>query len=216
MLIRLTIFISIVILLFPAAGMADMEQRLNDLGGPQHAEADELPYLPAYCKCKGAVNIDPQTKEKLRKKWDRFFSKYPHGENWVHLHHYCYGLLMLNRYYRGVGKPSALLMEAEAQFNYMIKQSNPKFILVPEYHLKMGITQKLMGRDSKALQHFTEAIKLKKDYVPAYIQLIDCYKEHHDLKNAIKTAEMGLKHSPNSKILKKELVEMQSLPATKE
>lgn len=216
MLIRLTIFISIVILLFPAAGMADMEQRLKDLGGPQHAEAYELPYLPDYCKCKGAVNIDPRTKENLRKKWDRFFSKYPHGENWVHLHHYCQGLLMLNRFYRGVGNPSALLKEAESQFNYMIKQSNPKFILVPEYHLKMGITQKLMGRDSKSLQHFTEAIKLKKDYVPAYVHIIDYYKEHNDFKNAIRTAKMGLKHSPNSKILKKELVEMQSLPATKE
>ena len=67
MLIRLTIFISIVILLFPAAGMAGMEQRLNDLGGPQHAEAHEFQYLPPYCKCKGAVNIDPHTKEKLKK-----------------------------------------------------------------------------------------------------------------------------------------------------
>jgi tetratricopeptide (TPR) repeat protein len=214
-LIRLTIFIGIVILFLPAAGMAGTEQLLKDLGGPQHAEAYELPYLPPYCKCKGAVNIDPQTKEKLRKKWDSFFRKYPYGENWIHLHHYCQGLLMLNRFYRGAGNPSALLKEAEAQFDYMIEHSNPKFILVPEYHLKMGITQKLMGKDGKAIEHFMKAIELKKDYVPAYMQLIDCYKDH-DPENAIKTAEMGLKHSPNSEILKNKLGELQSLPATKE
>jgi len=215
MLIRLSIFIGIVILLFPTAGMAGVEQRLNDLGGPVHAEVYELQHLPPYCKCKGAVNIDPHTKKKMMKKWSRFFLKYPHGENWIHLHHYCYGLIMLNRYYRGVGKRSALLREAEGQFNYVITQSNPKFILVPEFHLKMGVTQKLMGRDSKSLQHFMQATKLKKNYVSAYLHIINYYKEHHDFKNAIKTAKKGLKYSPNSKILKKELVEMQSLSKTK-
>ena len=94
--------------------------------------------------------------------------------------------------------------------------ARPKFALVPEYHLKMGITLKLMGRDNKAVEHFMQATKLKKDYVPAYVHIIDYYKEHNDFKNAIRTAKTGLKYSPNSKILKKELVEMQSLPATKE
>lgn len=93
--------------------------------------------------------------------------------------------------------------------------ARPKFVLVPEYHLKMGITQKLMGRDSKSLQHFIQATKLKKNYVPAYVHIIDYYKEHHDFKNAIKTAKTGLKYSPNSKILKKELVEMESLSTPK-
>ncbi|MEW6327117.1 MAG: hypothetical protein AB1487_05920 [Thermodesulfobacteriota bacterium] len=71
-----------------------------------------------------------------------------------------------------------------------------------------------MGKDGKAIEHFRTAIELKKDYVPAYVQLIDCFKDY-DLENAIKTAEMGLKHSPNSEILKKKLAELQSLPATK-
>ena len=58
--------------------------------------------------------------------------------------------------------------------------ARPKFVLVPEYHLKMGITQKLMGRDSKAMEHFMKAIKLKKDYVPAYVHIIDYYKHRKE------------------------------------
>ena len=140
MLIRLTIFIGIVILLFPAAGMAGAEQMLKDLGGSKAAEDHELPYLPAYCKCKAAVSGDRYRKKGCMEKWNRFFGKYPHGGNWIHLHHYCNGLLMLNRLSRGVGKRTALLKTAEAEFNYVITQSNPKFILVPEFHLKLGIT----------------------------------------------------------------------------
>ncbi len=214
MLKRLTIFIGIAILFFPAVGMADVEQYLKDNAGPDQASDHELSYLPGYCRYCAAVNRDRYKNE--RKKWERVWKRLgDRGRDKVHLHHYCFGLIALNRLQRGLGKRAHLLSKAEAEFNYVIIQSNPKFILVPEFHLKMGITQKLMGRDSKSLQHFMQATKLKKNYVPAYLHIINYYKEHHDFKNAIKTAKKGLKYSPNSKILKKELVEMESLSTAK-
>lgn len=207
MVVRLIIFISILILFLPAVSMADMEQQVKHLGGPQFAEDHELPYLPAYCWCRS---------KNESKKWKRIWQKLgDRGSDKIHLRHYCVGLLMLSRFNRGLGTKSVLLRTAEAEFNYVLSHSSPKFILVPEYHLKMGITQKLMGRDSKSLQHFMQATKLKKNYVPAYLHIINYYKEHHDFKNAIKTAKKGLKYSPNSKILKKELVEMESLSTAK-
>ncbi|MDL1968656.1 MAG: hypothetical protein LWW97_08955 [Deltaproteobacteria bacterium] len=194
--------------------MAGGKEEFEALGGKKLAYDYELRYLPPYCRCRAALNADKYKHE--RKKWDPIFARQGEkGKDWMHLHHYCYGLIMLNRHSRGVGKPSALLREAEAQINYVITHSNPKFILMPELHLKMGITQKLMGKDSKALQHFIQAIKLKKNYVPAYLHIISYYKEHHDLKNAIKTAKRGLKYSPKSNMLKKKLIEMQSLSTTK-
>lgn len=210
MIIRLIIFVGIVILFFPADGMAGEKEQFEALGGKTLAYDYELPYLPPYCRYCAAVNRDQYKHEK--KKWARILKT--QGQP-VHLHHYCCGLLMLSRLMRGVGKHSALLNRAEQEFNYVLKHSSPKFILLPEVHLKMGITQKLMGRDSKALQHFTQAIKLKKNYVIAYVHIIDCYKEHNDFKNAIKTAKMGLKHSPNSELLKKKLVDLESLSTTK-
>jgi tetratricopeptide (TPR) repeat protein len=214
MLKRLTIFIGIFILFCPSVSMAGLKEEFEALGGKKLASDYELRYLPPYCRCRAALNKDRYGNE--RKKWDRiFYGKGERGKDWIHVHHYCFGLLMLSRLNRGVGKRGALLSYAENQFNYVLRHSSSKFVLMPEIHLKMGITQKLMGRDSKSLQHFIQATKLKKNYVPAYIHIIDYYKKHHDFKNAIRTAKKGLKYSPNSKILKKELVELQSPSTTR-
>jgi tetratricopeptide (TPR) repeat protein len=112
---------------------------------------------------------------------------------------------------RGLGNRSALLRHAANQFTYMLNLSSPKFILMPEIHLKMGVTQELMGKRVEALKHFLQAIKLKRDYVPAYLKVINFYKELHDVESAARIARTGLKYSPNSKTLQNELRELQSL-----
>lgn len=212
MLQRLVLTISIFILFCHADSLADVEQFLKDLGGPRRGHEYELSFLPPYC-CKISSN---RARFNEWKKWVRKFeSKGARGRDHVHVHHYCEGLLALNRIFRGVGKRSALLGVAESQFNYMISKCSPKFILMPEIYLKMGITQKLMGKDGEAFKHFLQATKLKRDYVSAYIHIIDFFKEHQNYKKAIETARRGLKYSPNSKLLKAKLAELQSLSTGK-
>jgi len=206
---------SIFILFCPPVSMAGLKEAIEDLGGVKRASDYELRFLPPYCRCRVALNEDRYKNDV--KKWRAiFYSKGERGKDWIHLHHYCAGLLMLSRLQRGLGKRTALLLQAENEINYVIEHSSPKFILMPEIHLKMGITQKLMGNDVKAMQHFTKAIQLKKNYVPAYAHIIDFFKEHQNYKKAIETAKRGLKYSPNSKALKAKLRELQSLSTTKQ
>lgn len=178
-----------------------------DRAGPIVAYEHELKYLPPYCRCVASVNMKRYKKEKA--KWARIFkSKGERGRDWGHIHHYCYGLTFLSRVNRGLGKRSYLLGRAESEFGYMIKQASPKFILMPEIHLRMGITKLMMRKDAGALKHFYKAIKLKNDFVPAYIQIIYYYRNHNNAKEALKIARLALKHAPNSKVLRKQLAEL--------
>ncbi|MBW1793691.1 MAG: hypothetical protein JRJ38_04580 [Deltaproteobacteria bacterium] len=211
----LRILITILFLSCSPVCFADHEQYLKDNAGPDRAYERELPLLPAYCRCKAAIDRNRYKHE--GKKWGRVFkSKGKRGKEWMHVHHYCFGLIALSRAQRGLGKRAHLLSRAEQEFNYMFRHSSPKFILMPEIHLKMGITQKLMGRDAKAVEHFIKATQLKRNYVAAYVHIIDFFKEHQNYKKAIETAKRGLKYSPNSKALKANLRELQSLSTTKQ
>jgi tetratricopeptide (TPR) repeat protein len=142
-----------------------------------------------------------------KKKWEAIFQK--NGNSILHFHHYCEGLLMLSRLERGVGEPNGLLGNAEAQFKYMLTHLNPNHFMLPEVHTKMGITQKLMGRNNIAMNHFSKAVELNKRYIPAYIELINMYKMIGDSNSAVSIVRTGLKYSPDSKILKQKLLELE-------
>jgi tetratricopeptide (TPR) repeat protein len=204
-----TMLVCVVVLVSAAQAVGGIEEERRALGGPQLAEDNELPFLPPYCRCWAAVNMDRYRHE--RSQWRRIFRGH-----WSGIHHYCYGLIMLSRLERGVGQRSALLAWAESQFDYVLTHATPETnILYPEVHLKMGITKKLMGKNAEAMKHFYEAIRLKKDYVAAYAYIIDFFKEHQNYKAAIEIAQRGLRYSPNSELLKKKLTELQALSGAK-
>lgn len=206
------IVLSVIVLFYPLTAFAGTEQLRKDLGGSLEPKEHELKYLPKYCKCKGrGENVSSADKKKCRAYWQKVFEKYPHGQSWIHLHHYCYALTYLHRYQMGIGNPSALLKAAENEIRYMIKHSHPKFKLMPEYLYRMGTTQQLMGKDDKALEYFYQSIKSNNKYVPAYMKIIQYYQSVGDIKKAVQIAKTGLKYSPDSSRLKKKLAELQSL-----
>ena len=82
---------------------------------------------------------------------------------------------------------------------------------MPEICLNMGITEIEIGEPEKAIEWFKKAISLKKDYVPAYMRLIDLLVRYKLISEATIVAKMGLINSPNSEQLQKMLAELQSL-----
>ncbi|MDX9964213.1 hypothetical protein [Desulfobacter postgatei] len=206
-----SMILGILVFFYSFTAYAGIEELEKNLAGTNKAKAHELQYLPSYCKCKSAENITPEYRKKCGAHWGKVFSKYPHGKDAMHLHHYCYALTYLHRYRMGLGDPSSLFKAAEANLNYVITRSHPKFILMPEFLYKMGTTQQLMGKNDKALQYFYKSIKVSTKYVPAYIEIIKYYQSISDVGNAIKVTRKGLEYSPNSVPLKKKLAELQSL-----
>jgi tetratricopeptide (TPR) repeat protein len=207
---ELFIYIYLLFFFIPSVCVADAEQGMKDRGGTYTAYDYEFKFLPPYCI--GRVAKDWPRFKNINDKWKKhFFAMGERGRDWIHVHHYCTGCLALSRLQRGLGRRTSLLGWAENEFNYVISKSSPKFILMPEIHLKMGMTKSMLGKHSEAMNHFLISIKLKTDYVPAYLQLINHYQNFGNLPQAIATAKMGLKYSPESQILQEKLHSLESL-----
>lgn len=132
------------------------------------------------------------------------------------LHHYCYGLMKMNRAVllaRDSTTKRFYLNDAVGEYDYMILRAKPDFVLLPEILTKKGETLLHLGRGSVAVFEFERAIELKRDYWPAYARLADYYKDNGQRQKAREILEDGLKAAPDTKALQRRLRELDSAPA---
>ena len=106
-----------------------------------------------------------------------------------------------------------LYRSAVANFNYSIRRSPDGFPLKPEFHLRKGMTLRLLGNDAVAAVEFRRAIALKADYTPAYSALADLLVNLGKPKDALELLEAGLLHAPDSKALADKKAELMQLPS---
>ncbi|MEW6118592.1 MAG: tetratricopeptide repeat protein [Pseudomonadota bacterium] len=156
--------------------------------------------LPPYCDAKmGRQN--PADVEYWRARMGH--------ENWIHMHHYCGGLIELNRYYRAAkGKQRPNLGNAVNEFTGMINGWAPGFYLRPEAHLNRGRAYKFMRHDGKALADFTKALELDPGLTPASVELADLYKAAGKKQDALDVLKRALERKPDSKVLKRRYAEL--------
>lgn len=157
---------------------------------------EEIRYLPKYCKAKLRYN----NKHPESIKWKSVI-----GPNYIDVHHYCNALASLVRANRFDNNRGYYLQGVLTELTYMIKAAKPGFVLLPEILVKRGKTFQIQKKMSEALSDYTNAIKLKPSYSPAYAALSDLHRELGEIKKAHDTLERGLKKSPNSKMLKRRL-----------
>lgn len=141
--------------------MADIALYMSSLKG-----------LPDYCQCRLAEakfrkefrnqgQIDwPAPFAKLHNKWVRVF-----GNNWVHFHHYCFGIQKLNKAVRISGRfaerrRKATLEGAIGEFEYMRRRADRSFPLWPQLfmyksqvYLKLGQPEMAQRAMQRAVEH---------------------------------------------------------------
>jgi tetratricopeptide (TPR) repeat protein len=176
----------------------------------------ELEVLPAFCRVHPNLDFvgnyassEPERAESDR--WEGVF-----GEDYQHLHHYCWALLYVrraNQYFEPVVR-DAILDAAISEFQYVIANASRNLVFRPEVHVRKGLALVLRGNTSLAAREYLAAIQLRPDYTPAYSALSDCYVELNDLDEAQKILEQGLKRVPGSEMLKKKLGEIKTKKAT--
>jgi tetratricopeptide (TPR) repeat protein len=178
-------------------------------GKPDNVSELELSLLPKYC-------LDAQF---VGKYGDAYTNTSPNAPQWIAVmgkgfwavHHYCWALLSLNR----VQKPSVPTMERQLMreyaindMNYVINNTDPNFILLPEIYTKIGEVQLLLRHPSDAGNAFAKARSLKPDYWPAYYQWADFLRSAGRKNEARELVEEGLSYSPGSKTLQTLLVDL--------
>jgi tetratricopeptide (TPR) repeat protein len=154
--------------------------------------AAELATLPPYCDAK----IGSQNPSAISH-WDKALG---HG-NWIHMHHYCGGLIELNRYYKVVSAADrkGTLGRAVWEFDYTLNATSPDFSLRADAHFNRGRAQLLLGKDGQALNDFSKALELNHDMPPASIELAKLYKKQGKKDQALATLKSGLLLSPAHK-----------------
>ena len=186
------------IVLLPAVALAWLSSSTSVQAAPL---GPEVAMLPAYCAPRMADDYSSAS----AKEWiDRFTM-----ENYVHMHHYCIGLMELNRAYgKGRSRGAGDVASSIQNIDYVIKGTAPDFVLQPEFHLTKGKALAFMGRSELAALEFQQAIQLKPDYGAAYAALSDFYAEKGAKQKARETVEQGLEKIPDSKALKRRKAEL--------
>lgn len=125
------------------------------------------------------------------------------GPDFMHYHHFCYGLMLVRRA-NTTDQPQwrlSVYNEAVNNFEYVIRNAKSSFALLPEVHLQKGLALRLLSNHSAAAREFFNALRSKPSYTPAYAALIDYYLDLGNPAEARKMLETGLKHAPGSKLL---------------
>ncbi|MFN3715367.1 MAG: tetratricopeptide repeat protein [Thiobacillus sp.] len=162
--------------------------------------AQEIAMLPPYCDAKIGKQ-EPAAVEMWRARMGH--------DNWIHMHHYCSGLVELNRYYRSArGRQRANLGNAINEFSGMLKAWTPDFYLRAEAHMNRGRALKYSGRDGQALADFEKALELDPGLSPARIDLADLYARLGKKAQALEVLKAGIARDPEKQSLRRRYQEL--------
>lgn len=176
-------------------------------------DAREVAMLPRYCKYTQLFRQHVPGGDN-KAEIDRWHAQM--GEAFQAMHHYCWGLMKTNR---------AMLLAKTRQdrqfyldssineFDYVIQNSQPGFVLLPEIYTRKGENQLRLGRSALGVQTLERAIALKPDYWPPYAKLSDYYKASGNAGKARETLEKGLAQIPDAKALNRRLAELKDVKA---
>ncbi len=126
-----------------------------------------------------------------------------------HSHHYCHGLKSLARATAQVANKGAMQEELRAavgEFQYVLghTEATPEHsIYLAMVRTDLGRVYDRLGKVADSSREFMEAIRLKPDYVAAYIGLADFYRKLGNREDALKITKEGLAHVPESKTLQR-------------
>lgn len=168
---------------------------------PENVTDGELALTPAYC---------PDTMG--FKYGDAYSNTSPRAAHWVGLmgksfwalHHYCWALINLHRA-QAAGVPAnakrGALESVVGDYMYVVKNSTPNFVLLPEIYTRIGEAQLMLGNVGGAYDAFAQARALKPDYWPAYLRWAEVLIKSKQKAEAKALIAEGLSHAPNAKPL---------------
>ena len=168
---------------------------------PDGITPTEMALIPKYCPDTNtfghggtADNMSPNAP-----KWVAMM-----GKGFWSLHHYCWALIQLLR----ADPPTVSKMYktgmwrgALGDMQFVIDNSPPDFVLLPEIYTKMGEVALKLKEPRQAEMYLGKARALKPDYWPAYFRWAAYLKDAGHNAEAKRVTEEGLAHAPSSKTL---------------
>jgi tetratricopeptide (TPR) repeat protein len=183
---------------------------------PLHVEAQqrrfdnprEMFMLPEYCKYTQEMRakIPGGNNPAEIERWTAVM-----GHTFIHMHHYCYGLMANNRAAFLSPTPEDRrhnLGVSITEYDYVIQRAPPDFGLLPEIFTRKGESLIRLERVGPGMAELRRAIEMKADHWPAYAAISDYYKETGDLAKAREWLEKGLAAAPDTRALMRRMTQL--------
>lgn len=147
--------------------------------------------MPSYC----AGRYARTTNHAEYRRWELQY-----GPDFLHTHHLCDGIGLLNKYPRATGnvEKREMVKTIMGNLNYMIQNAKPDFKLMPDVYYYRSQAHQLSGKTSEAVSDLRKAIELNHAYVPAYTLLANYLQRQGQQQEALRIVSDGLRHNPDS------------------
>lgn len=172
-------------------------------GGPSNTTKEEMAMTPRYCPDSQGWGSErsgtPDAPSAAAKRWIAMM-----GPGFWAIHHYCWGLIHLQRALRTGTPPhirKGLLESVIGDYYYVVNNTKSDFVLLPEIYTRIGEAQLHLSRPNEASKAFAQARALKPDYWPAYSHWAEFLMKSGKKAEAKQVVKAGLEYSPNSKVL---------------
>ena len=156
---RHSAFLTCILIAFGSAAHAQQPSNISD---------GELALLPQYCRDRFVLETSNRHRDipPLAVYW---ISKM--GQSFWAMHHYCWAKINQRRIFATESATKwrmDQLVGVIGDLGYVLKNSPPDFIMLPEIYSALGEVELLRKNPAAAIGHFNTARKLKPSYPPPY------------------------------------------------
>ncbi len=164
---------------------------------PRNWTEGELALLPSYCRdTQGFAHTQSGPQRSPRAEhWIALM-----GETFWSMHHYCWGLMNLNRaQMAGVPRQQRefLIGTSIDDYQFVLRTLRPDFPLLPEVLTRIGQAHLLLKQYDAASAAFMRAREVKPDYWPPYVDWAEAQLQLGLTAGARQTMEAALNYLPD-------------------
>lgn len=166
---------------------------------PPNISPGELALLPEYCaQTQTMAAVDPRGSAQGAY-WSGLL-----GQGFWGLHHYCWGLIRINRAMQP-GVPNHIRRGAHESaindYRYVLANAQPGFLLAPEILLRIGEAYLYLQNYGMALEAFERARQIKPGYWPPYVRWAAVLHGSGKKREALAHLEEGMRLAPDEAAL---------------
>lgn len=127
------------------------------------------------------------------------------GVDYEHTHHYCMGMIYLNRYpsLRTDKAKRSTLNDAMGNLSYMISHASPGYSLMPDVYFSRAQAFAYRDEIAGALNDLLKAIELNPKMTRAYVLAADLLIKSKQSEKALKLVTTGLRENPDHRALQR-------------
>jgi hypothetical protein len=169
---------------------------------PPNVTRGELALIPPYCIDTEGFSYGPENSPTMSPRARAWVGEM--GRTFWSMHHYCWGLINLNRLRSGrsnAANPQYFAKQIVDEYYYVLNTATPEFVLLPEIWTRVGEAALLAGDVGAAMDAYGKARSIKPDYWPAYTQWADFLLSYNKIEEAKALVREGLRHAPESTAL---------------